>query len=239
MSKKEEIRARRRRQQMQKRILTIVMMVVGALLIAAALIAPSITPAGDFVTIEPLTYNAPVNGTVLGDPNALVRVDIWEDFQCPACVTYTENVEPLIIQTYVETGKVVYTFHHYAFLDSYSSTKESQQAANASMCASEQGRFWDYHLMLYKNWNGENQGAFIDKRLIAFAEDLDLNMSDFKACFSENRYKDQIEADFQAGVDIGVTGTPSVFVNGVQISPGYVPSFQDVADAVDAALAGE
>ncbi len=239
MSKRDEIRARRRRQQMQKRVLTIGMMVVGALLIAAALITPSLTPVGDIATIEPRNYNAPIDGTQIGDPNAPVRVDIWEDFQCPACVNYTESIEPLIIQNYVETGEVVYTFHHYAFLDSYSTTKESQQAANASMCASEQGRFWDYHVLLYKNWNGENQGAFTDKRLIAFAETLDLDMGDFKACFNENRYKDQIDADFQAGVDMGVTGTPSVFVNDVQLTPGYVPSFEEVAAAIEAALAGE
>jgi protein-disulfide isomerase len=64
-------------------------------------------------------------------------------------------------------------------------------------------------------------------------------MSKFKACFNENRYKEQIEADFQAGVDIGVSGTPSVFVNGVQLTPGYVPSFEDAAAAIEAALAGE
>ena len=239
MSKREEIRARRRKQQMQKQVFIIVMMVVGALLIAAALIAPSLVPVGDIVTVEPRTFNAPVNGSIIGDPNAPVRVDVWEDFQCPACATYTESIEPLIIQTYVETGKVLYTFHHYAFIDSYSATKESQQAANASMCAGEQGHFWDYHDMLYKNWNGENQGAFSDKRLIAFADTLGLNMGDFKACFNENRYKDQIDADFQAGADLGVTGTPSVFVNGGQLKPGYVPSFEDAAAAIEAALAGE
>ena len=239
MSKREKIRARRRKQQMQKRILIIVMMVAGALLIAAALIAPSLTPVGDITTIEPRTFNTLVDGTTIGDPNAPVRVDVWEDFQCPACANYTESIEPSIIQNYVETGKVVYTFHHYPFIDSNSTTKESQQAANASMCASEQGRFWDYHDMLYKNWNGENQGAFSNKRLNAFAEALNLDMDAFKACFSENRYKEQIDSDFQAGVNMGVTGTPSVFVNGVQLAPGYVPSFEDASQAIEAALAGE
>jgi len=239
MSKREEIRARRRKQQMQKRILVIIAMIVGALLIVAALIAPSLTPVGDIVTVEPRTFNAPVDGTMIGDPNSSVRVEVWEDFQCPACANYTESIEPFIIQNYVETGKIVYIFHHYAFIDSNSTTKESQQAANASMCAAEQGRFWDYHDTLYKNWNGENQGAFNDKRLVAFAETLNLDMIAFKACFNENRYKDQIEADFQAGVDNGVTGTPSVFVNGIQVSPGYVPSYEEAAQAIDAALAGE
>ena len=58
----------------------------------------------------------------------------------------------------------------------------------------------------------------------------------FTACFEENRYQDEIQADFELGLEMGVSGTPSVFVNGQQVTPGYVPSFGDVQQAVEAAL---
>jgi protein-disulfide isomerase len=104
------------------------------------------------------------------------------------------------------------------------------------MCAAEQGRFWDYHDILFANWNGENQGAFLDKRLVAFAEALGLDMAAFNACFEENRYKAEIDQDLALGDELGVSGTPTVFVNGKQLTPGFVPSFADIAQAVEAAL---
>ena len=63
-------------------------------------------------------------------------------------------------------------------------------------------------------------------------------MTEFNSCFESNKYKDQINADLNLGTQLGVTGTPSVFVNGKIVKPGYIPSFQDIQQAVDAALAG-
>ncbi len=239
MRKRQDLREKRRKQQKQQRVLIIIMVAVGAILIAAALIIPTLSPVEDVVQITPQAFSAPVNRNAIGNPDAPVKVDVWEDFQCPACARYSENVEKLIIQNYVETGKVYYTFRHFPFLDDRSATKESDQAANASMCAGEQGRFWDYHDMLFANWNGENQGAFSDKRLIAYADALGLKMSDFKTCLNENRYRKQIEQDTADGVAIGVSGTPSVFVNGQQVTPGYIPSYEELSRVIEAALSGQ
>jgi protein-disulfide isomerase len=239
MSKRQEIRDKRIRQQKQQRLIIIVMVVIGALLVAAALIYPSLKPVGDIVSITPRTFNTTVDRNSLGDPNAPVKLDVWEDFQCPACASFTQQIEPLIITNYVETGKVFYTFHNYPFIDSMVATKESHQAANASLCAADQDRFWDFHDMLYTNWNGENQGAFSDKRLVAFAQDLGLDMSSFNTCFNQDKYASEIEQDFTEGQQKGVTGTPSVFVNGVEVTPGYVPSFDQLSAVIDAALAGQ
>jgi protein-disulfide isomerase len=142
----------------------------------------------------------------------------------------------LVTQNYVATGKARYVFRQYPFLDTNSATKESHQAANASMCANEQGRFWDYHDILFVNQNGENVGAFSDKRLVAFGETIGLDMNKFNECFKANRYKDQIEKDKADGEKAGVQGTPSVFVNGQIIRPGFVPTYQDISTAIDAAL---
>jgi protein-disulfide isomerase len=253
MSKRQEIRERRRRERLRNQILVIVFVVAGALLIVFALIMPTIqgliasANATDVpVTTVPtrtLSSTTLSNGTSLGDPNAPVHLDTWEDFQCPACAGFSQSVMTQVISTYVDTGMVYYTFHFYPFIDDASATHESDQAANAAMCASEQGRFWDYHDMLFANWNGENQGAFIDVNLVRFAETLQLDMTAFNACFEADRYKAEIDQDFAAGQAAGVHGTPAVFVDGVpvvsQLGTQYVPGFDDVAASIQAALGGQ
>jgi protein-disulfide isomerase len=88
---------------------------------------------------------------------------------------------------------------------------------------------------LFANWNGENEGNFNPSRLISFAEAIGLNEDDFTACVNEGRHADEVQASFELGATMGVTGTPTVFVNGEQISPGFIPSFEDIAAAVEAA----
>lgn len=241
MSKRQEIREKRRRQKVRNRVLTIFFIVAGALLITFALVWPSIQSNNIPVkTIIPRTFNAPVEGTSIGYPDAPVKLDIWEDFQCPACVNFSASVMPQVISAYVETGQVFYTFRFYPFIDDYSVGKESDQPANAAMCASEQGRFWDYHDILFANWNGENQGAFADTKLKRFAEVLELDMDEFLACFKESRYQAEIDQDFAAEEAAGGHGTPFLLVDGVRVlsSAGeqYVPNFGDIAAAIEAAL---
>jgi len=105
--------------------------------VAALLIIPSLLPAGDINSITPIE-RPNVNGKALGDPNAPVKIDVYEDFQCPACKSYTENIEPRIVQDFVATGQVYYVYRFFPFLDDQALSKESDQAANASMCAAEQ-----------------------------------------------------------------------------------------------------
>jgi protein-disulfide isomerase len=103
------------------------------------------------------------------------------------------------------------------------------------MCANEQGKFWEYHDVLFANWNGENQGAFSNDNLLGFAKALDLDMKNFEPCVEEYRYATEVQVSFENGNTMGVNGTPTVFVNGVMITPGYIPSFEDIAAAVEAA----
>lgn len=241
-SKRQVIREQRQKKQRQERLVIILAISAVVVLVAVLLIAPSlrnaVAPVGDVVQITPKAYPQP-NGTALGDPNAPVKIEVWEDFQCPACKSYTENVESLVIDNLVATGQAYYVFRQYPFLDNNALTKESDQAANASMCAAAQGEFWNYHAMIYANWNGENAGNLSDKRLVAFAEALGLNMDEFNACFKENTYLADINKDIAEGDQAGVTGTPSVFVNGQIVKPGFVPSYEDIVAAVQAASAGQ
>jgi protein-disulfide isomerase len=249
MSKRQEIRETRQRERMRNRILVIGLVALGALLIGFAFILPMIntvrstaskTPGAIAITpITPMVINATVDGQHLGDPNAPVKIDVWEDFQCRSCRNYSQTVEPLVITNYVETGKVYYTFHFYPIIDGGNTAGESHHSAYAAMCASEQGRFWDYHAILFANWNGENQGSFADERLVAFAENIGLDLTAFNSCFQSDRYANFINQDLFTGQTAGVSGTPSVFVNGQIVTPGFVPSYDQLAAAIDSALAGK
>ena len=236
VSKRQERREKMQRQQQRQRLITIGLITLGAALVVFAVIWPQLRPVGEIVTVTPAALpNA--DGLSLGDPNGPVTIDVFEDFQCPACQRFTENTEPLIIQNLVSTGKARYVFHHYPFLDGdgAGSSGESDQAANAAMCANEQDTFWDMHSILFANWNGENQGAFSSRRLQAMAESLGLDMEAFNSCLSANKYEAEIQADFELGQQMGVSGTPTVFVNGTRVGQANsVPSYQEIADAVNA-----
>jgi protein-disulfide isomerase len=177
-----------------------------------------------------------VDGRAMGDPNAPVTIEVFEDFQCPACKSFSETIEPQVADAYIATGIVYYIFRHFPFLDDRAPRNESDQAASASMCAGDENRFWDYHDLLFANWDGENQGAFNNKRLVAFAEALGLEMAAFNSCFDGKLHEEEINAEFLLGRDSGVTGTPAVLVNGRILTPGFVPSFEQISDAVEAEL---
>ena len=240
----ETIRGERRKEKQRKRLATLLIIGGGVLLIVAVIVIlglssnkkPSITATP--IAITPIS-RPQTNGLAMGNPEAPVRIDLWEDFQCPRCAEFTRDVEKRLIDSYITQGQVYYIFHQYPFIDKNVGGKESEQSANASMCANEQGRFWDYHDMIYANWNGEGEGAYSDTRLTSFAEMLGLDMKAYNSCFKVNKYKEQIDQDYQAGVAKGVNGTPSIFVNNIEVTPGYVPTYEQMAQAIEAALANK
>ena len=235
-TKRQVVREKRIAKQRRQRILIVLGVVGAALIIAAIVIVPSFQPVGDVVAITP--HSRPmVDGRAMGDSNAPVLIDVYSDFQCPACKTFAEQIEQQVVDTYVSTGQAYYIYRHFPFIDDRAPRNESDQAANASMCAGDENRFWDYHDILFANWNGENEGAFNDNRLVAFAESLGLDMPAFNNCFDANLHKEEIDTDYSTGRTIGVTGTPSVFVNGQQLTPGFIPSFEEISQAIEAELA--
>lgn len=243
MSKRQERREQLRRKQKRNRFLTIAAVTTGAVLISLFLILPGLRLAdpGNITQITPKPSDLPVQGTSMGNPDAPVKIDVWEDFQCSGCYSYSKNLEPRILQEYVATGKAYYTFHFYPFIDG--GQGESQDAANASLCAAAQGRFWEYHDIVFANWLGENVGSFTRQRLTEFARNIGLDMASFDQCLQENTYAAQIWEDMEAGADLGVPPTPGIFVNDrlVTSSAGknYIPSFDDIARAIEAGLNGE
>jgi protein-disulfide isomerase len=248
MSKRQEIRARRRREELRNRIIVVVLVVVGALLVTFALIVPSVNNARKaasatqtaenatpipVVVITPQVFNTKVDGLHLGDPNAPVKVDVFSDFRCSACLYYVQNIESGVIQKYVETGKVYYSYHNYIVIDGGDGTDASYRSAIAALCASEQGQFWSYHNTLFANQITESASLYTNERLVKMAENLKLDVTAFNQCFQAKKYASVIQNDIADGQSLKITGTPSVFVNGTLLS-----NFQQVPQAIEDALAG-
>jgi protein-disulfide isomerase len=174
-------------------------------------------PIGTFTTVPTQTWPQ-ADGKALGPKTAKVLVQVFGDFQCPICGEFFRSVEPQIIRDFVIAGTIRYEYHHFIVIDSNVGGTESHRAAEASECASEQGRFWDYHNMLFSNQQGEGSGAFADRRLKAFAPALGLDAQTFNTCFDSGRYSAAVNADNALGNQMGVKGTPTLFINGVAVN---------------------
>jgi len=142
-------------------------------------------------------------GPALGPESAPVTVVEFSDFQCPYCARAAPVVKQLH-ERYPDSVRIVY--RHFP-LDSVH--PQARPAAEASLCAADQDRFWEYHDVLF-----ENARQLGEADLIRYAEELGLDMADFRTCLKEGRHARQVERDLEAGRRAGVTGTPSFFVNG-------------------------
>jgi len=219
-------------------LLTMLLVVVaGSAVVAQESEEPELTWA-PLVTqppiVEPpiLTPLELADGFALGSADAPVTVEVWEDFQCPFCQRFTFEIEPQIVERYVESGDVRLVFRNLAFLGD-----ESHWAAVASSLAADQNKFWPLHDYLFANLQGENVGSYSLDRILTMAEAAGLDMDEFKAGLRLDNARErfaQIEAEARrdAGA-LGINATPTVTVDGV---PLQAPDFETVAGAIDVAL---
>jgi protein-disulfide isomerase len=214
----------------------------GVVLLAVALVAVLIAlnnnarPAqgGAIVPITPKEWPQ-ASGTSMGPADAQVVLHEFSDFQCPFCKRFSDTVKDQIVETYVQTGKVRFEFHHFIVIDANVGGQESRKAAEASECAAEQNQFWNYHNLLFANQTGEGVGSFSDARLKQYAATLDLDTEQFNSCFDARKYRNKVTTDEALARSLNVRGTPSLFVNN-QIVQNPL-DFAAVQAAVDAALA--
>ncbi len=143
-----------------------------------------------------------------GKEDAPVTIVVFDDFQCPYCEKFFSGALPNIRSNYIDTGKVKFVFKHFPL----SFHQYAEKAAEAAECAGEQGKFWEMHDKLY-----ENQNALDIDSLKSYAADLGLNTEQFNQCLDSGKYADKVKADFDQGVELGVRGTPTFFVNNQQV----------------------
>ncbi len=189
----------------------------------------SVSVTAPAATLPP---GVPQDGRSLGSSSAKVALDVWEDFQCPACGNFTNQIEPTIVERYVVPGTVRLTFHDFAFIG-----QESLDAASAARCAGAQGQFWPYHDWLYANQNGENEGQFSRDRLATIADRIGLDGAAWAACYDGNTEHGAVTAETAQGQALGIRSTPTLFIDGKMVDLTTFTSWDDLYKALDAAVA--
>ncbi len=210
-------------------VVTLVALVGGLVLVAGLLLLnnqPKAVPISVATGAAPA--GIPAAGHVLGNAAAPVTLDLYEDFQCPACEQWGQNVLPRLVQNELAAGTTKLVFHGFAFIG-----PELKDAAKAAWAAEQQGRFWDMWATLYANQGlRENGGAFVRDRLLAMADAIGLDHDRFVADFDSPAATAAVSAGIADAAQAGINSTPTVLVNGADPgSNGYTELSAAIADA--------
>lgn len=167
-------------------------------------------------------------GIELGDPTAPVRVIEFADYQCPACAVFAARMTPVLKERYIEPGRIRFTFFDYPIIEAH---PNAFLAARAARCAGDQDRYWDYADVLYArqgSWSPERSpvGTFVD-----YARQLGMDEGAFETCLRSDRHAAAVTAGGLLGEQLGVRGTPTVIVNGQQVS-----DWGETPDVIERAL---
>ncbi|MBA4436348.1 MAG: DsbA family protein [Nitrosopumilaceae archaeon] len=156
------------------------------------------------------TISTAMGSPILGDPNAPVTIVEFGDYQCHQCYNWFHDTKPSITRDYIDTGKVNLVFVDMAFLG-----RDSSPAAQATYCAEDQGKYWEYHDMLYNAQEDKIDGGWANgERLKAFAFSMGLDMELFESCLDSGKYSKRVQYNTQQARDHGVKGTPGFFIVG-------------------------
>lgn len=202
--------------------ITAVVGVVAVVLIGALVVlqgaAPAKTGAALSAPASP-TSVALADGRSLGKADAPVTLDVWSDFQCPACGQFAETVAPALVRDYVTPGTLRIVYHDAAFQGARAggSYDESVEAGAGARCAADQGRYWPFHDWLFANQSGENKGAYADARLRAIAVAAGLDVTAWDACRATGKEQAAVRAETAQGVAKGLNATPTMYLNGQTI----------------------
>jgi protein-disulfide isomerase len=213
-----------------------ILAVIGGLVVIVIAIAlngekaPPTAPLS--VAVSRVPAGIPVDGFVLGKSDAPVTIDLFEDFQCPACQSWGESVFPRLAANELANGTAKVAFHGMAFIGD-----ESTVAANAAYAAAQQGSFWDMWATIYANQGKENSGAFSRERLVAMADKLGLDAAKFETDMDSAAADASLATSIGEADAAGVSSTPTLVIAG-QSFVG-VGTYPDIAAAIAAAAAAQ
>ena len=140
----------------------------------------------------------------LGSLSAPVTIVEFGDYQCEMCYHWFHNTRAEVIDNYIETGKAKLVFLDLPFLG-----RDSIIAAQATYCADDQGKYWDYHGILYNFQEGIDSGWASKDRLVAFAFDLGMDLDEFNDCMDVTKYGKRVKANYDEAIKQGAQATPT------------------------------
>jgi protein-disulfide isomerase len=154
-----------------------------------------------------------VPGITQGQPNAPVVVMEFADFQCGACAYFATYYKPLM-KEWVDNGTVRFVWYDYPLVEMH---QNAMLAARAGRCANEQNQFWAYHDIVFSRQSEWAETTDAAKRFVDYAQQAGLERGAFTQCLRSDKYQKEVSESHQLGSTFGVSGTPTLFVNGKRV----------------------
>lgn len=186
--------------------------------------------------VSPISENVPVLAADGGSSN--ITMVEFGDYQCRNCAKFHNETENQIMNNFVDTGQIRFLFKDFVIND-LPSDRASTLAAEASYCAADQGKYWQYHDELYDNSRGENTGWVTENSLKQSATRIGIqNLTEFSGCLENHTNRGLVEANTQLANGIGLRTTPSfviisnetvpIAIEGAQPFPVFKQAIDDV-----------
>ena len=148
------------------------------------------------------------NGSpILGNPSAKITIVEFGDYQCTFCFKFHGSSLKIIKNEYIDSGIVKLVFKDFPL-----NGPDSVLAAEASYCADDQGKYWEYHDTLYTNWNGERTGWISRASLTQFADSVEINLVQFNTCLDDQKYHQRVLDMEIFAREVGIDATPSFLI---------------------------
>ena len=195
------------------------MIVTGIVLVIAI---PLIVASMIFIKDDARTRNAPEEATAQKVQGEDLLLTEFGDFQCPHCARFGLTLLPILEHDLIRPGTVRFEYRHYPFLG-----PESFEAAEASECARDQGMFRECHDALLQLTARDER--LTRERLVGTARDLKLDATGFSLCLESGEKKPRVLEDLEYGSNLGVRGTPTLFLNGNEVR---WRSYSDLKDQI-------
>ncbi len=204
---------------------------------AQTAVPTAVAQAGDTAASDPTAkpadqqnvrrYDVPADDDyAFGPDDAPITLIEFSDYECPYCRKWHLEVWPKLQEAF--PGQIRLVYRDFPLYNIHPNANPAAEAAN---CAGEQGKYWDFHTMLFAG--GELGNAVYEQ----YAKDLDLDLAKFAECLSTNRTADEVQADFDYAANLGISSTPTFFINGLAVV-GAQP-FETFQQIIEQELAGQ
>src|SRR5918995_2442642 len=175
-----------------------------------------------YLLLKPGTVSIPANvavqasdtsgfrGYLKGSPDAPVEVTEYADYQCPFCQTFATLQMPTIEDRLIKTGRLRWRYRDFPLQQH----AFARLAAHSAACADEQGKYWQQHDRIYEGqqeWSAARDAATLFRK---YAQAVGLDLGRYDSCMGSGKYAGRIQADYNSGVQLGVSSTPTLLVNG-------------------------
>jgi protein-disulfide isomerase len=197
--------------------------------------------AATVVAGPPFASSISVDEMALGDPSAPITVIEYGDYQCESCTTFARTRFSTLLSDYVVAGKIRFEFHQYPLTGSagdgtFDQDGESFRAAEAALCANDQGLYWPYHNVLYANNVGKDKGSFTPDRLKRLGTMVPgLDSTAFDACVDNRTHTTDVKAQGDEAIANGISSAPTFVING---QPVVGSDYDQIKQAIENQLAG-